>query len=420
MQITTQLKRFVKSNRLIRLKRGLFIFPETNIDELVLANFIYRSSYVSLETGLNYYGIIPDVAANVTSVSPVTTRTFRTVRGIFMYSKIIKNPYFGWQTIKDSKSDFSFLMAGAEKALLDYVYIRKIRDLTDQRIDLAAIDRKKLIKYGRIFPKWVMEAIDELFDEKEIRILLKGSSLSGLFWRRAGNGAVLTNDENMVFYFWKLLFLTISRNKMRFLDLRNQLRDFTVFGVGDIRKIQPDFDGRRLVEWQNKGYIKKIVRNYYVFGDLDLIEPALFVVANKIYAPSYISLEMALAHYHLIPESVYGITSATTKKTVDFSTPLGNFIYRSLKPEGFFGYAPIPYQKRNYLMAEPEKALLDYFYLNPSVTGDNDFSELRINREEFLRQLNQAKLEKYLQAFGSQTLTKRVLKFLTFIKHADF
>lgn len=206
---------------------------------------------------------------------------------------------------------------------------------------------------------------------------------------------------------------------MRFLDLKNQLRDFVVFGVGDVRKIQPDFDVRRLVEWQKKGYIKKIIKKFYVFGDQEITEPALFTIANAIYSPAYISFEMALSYYHLIPESVYGVTCATTKKTAEFRTQVGDFIYRSVKPEAFFGYSPIPYQKQHYLMAEPEKALLDYFYLNPDVAGEGDFEELRINREELPARVNRAKLEKYLAACGSRALTKRVLKFLEFIRHAE-
>lgn len=161
----SQLSRWVEKKKLIRLRRELFLFPEVKIDELVLANFIYRPSYISLESALNYYGIIPDVVQNVTSVSPVTTRTFRTGRGVFIYSKIVKNLYFGWQTVKDSSSEFWFSIAKAEKALLDYVYVRKIRDLTNQRIDFEAIDKRKLVKFGRTFPAWVMKAINEQYNK---------------------------------------------------------------------------------------------------------------------------------------------------------------------------------------------------------------------------------------------------------------
>ena len=223
----------------------------------------------------------------------------------------------------------------------------------------------------------------------------------------------------LVFYFLKLLFLTILRNKMQFLDLKSQFRDFAVLSVSDIRKAEPDFDVRRLVEWQKKGYVKKIIRNFYAFGDQEITEPALFAIANTIYSPSYISFEMALADYNLIPESVYGITCATTKKTAAFQTPLGDFIYRSLKPELFFGYTPILFQDQHYLMAEPEKALLDFFYLNPTLLNDDDFAGLRINRDELLAKINQEKLEKYLAVIDSRALKKRVSKFFKFIRHAD-
>lgn len=161
--INTQLSRWVEKKKLIRLRRGMFLFPGAKIDELVLANFIYRPSYVSLEFALNYYGIIPDVAPNVTSVSPITTKTVGTGRGVFIYSKIARDLYFGWQTVKDSGSEFLFSIAEPEKALLDYVYVRKIRDLTDQRVDLEVIDRKRITKYGRMFPAWVMRAINEQY-----------------------------------------------------------------------------------------------------------------------------------------------------------------------------------------------------------------------------------------------------------------
>lgn len=160
-QVTVQLARLTRAGMLVRLKRGLYVFSHAKIDEFILANSLYRPSYVSLESALNYYGVIPDVAQNVTSVSPITSKTVKTSRGEFLYSKIARDLYFGWQAVKDTKSELLYSIATTEKALLDYVYIRKIRDLTEQRVDLEVVDRKKLRDYGRMFPKWVMEVINE-------------------------------------------------------------------------------------------------------------------------------------------------------------------------------------------------------------------------------------------------------------------
>jgi predicted transcriptional regulator of viral defense system len=162
-QINVQLARLARAGTLIRLKRGLYALAHAQPDELVMANLIYRPSYVSLESALNYYGMIPDVAGNVTSVSPVTSKIVRTSRGVFIYSKIARDLYFGYKTVKDAGSEFSYALAEAEKAVLDYVYIRKLRHLTDQRLDLEPVNRTKLGKYGRVFPAWVTEAINEQY-----------------------------------------------------------------------------------------------------------------------------------------------------------------------------------------------------------------------------------------------------------------
>src|SRR3989338_3736025 len=147
---------------------------------------------------------------------------------------------------------------------------------------------------------------------------------------------------------------------MQFIELRQQLKDFMVFSLQDIRKIEANFDLRRLSEWQDKGYIKMIRQGYYIFFDLVINEQVMFLIANKIYAQSYISLESALSYYGLIPEGVYAITSIYTRKTEKFKTMIAEFFYRKLKPELFFGYKLINIAEQQYKIAEIEKTILDY------------------------------------------------------------
>ena len=112
-----------------------------------------------------------------------------------------------------------------------------------------------------------------------------------------------------------------------------------------------------------KNYIKKIRQGFYIFSDLEINEPTLFIIANHLYQPSYLSLEMALALYGLIPEAVYGVTSVTSLKTKSFKTAISNFIYQHIKPELLFGYELREYGGQNYQIAEIEKAVLDFFTL---------------------------------------------------------
>ncbi|MFH1771815.1 MAG: hypothetical protein ABH872_03270 [Candidatus Omnitrophota bacterium] len=199
---------------------------------------------------------------------------------------------------------------------------------------------------------------------------------------------------------------------MQYIRLKEYLKDFTVFSLGDIKKLDRDFHRRRLNEWQDKGYINKVVKGYYIFSDLELNENILFEIANRIYAPSYISFEMALSYYHLIPESVYHITSATSRRTYKFATKIGSFNYRTVNPKIFFGYDIISHGGKHFKIASIEKAVIDYFYLNPQIKEEKDFSSLRFGKKVFLKKANHKKLKAFLKRIGKKSLSERLASFL--------
>jgi len=202
---------------------------------------------------------------------------------------------------------------------------------------------------------------------------------------------------------------------MQYLELKEQLRDFLVFSLDDIKKTDPTFYRQRLNEWQDKGYIKKVIKEYYIFSDLEINESVLFIIANKIYDPSYVSLEMALSYHGLIPESVYEITSVSSRKTYAFNSQLAKFSYRQIKPELMFGYQLVTYQNHNFKMAEIEKVILDYFYINPKLKTEGEFAELRINGETFREKVDMVKFKKYLAQFQNKALEKRVNQFVKYL-----
>lgn len=202
---------------------------------------------------------------------------------------------------------------------------------------------------------------------------------------------------------------------MNFHRFKIKLSRFQVFSLDDIRAIDSSFDRRRLSEWQIKGYIKKIVKGFYFFADQSLDETKLFHIANRIYKPSYISLETALSRYHLIPESVYSVTSVSTRRTYKFDIPLSRFAYRTIHRRLYFGYRIDPGPVNIAFM---EKALLDHFYLHSSLRTEDDFISLRINREAFLDQLDGGRLRHYLDRFAKHALASRIGNFLEWIRNA--
>lgn len=205
---------------------------------------------------------------------------------------------------------------------------------------------------------------------------------------------------------------------MTFLEFRRGLKDFKIFSLSDIRGIDPGFYRTRLNEWQNKGYIRKVIRGYYIFTEQELDEFSLFTFANKIYNPSYISLESALSYYHLIPQSVYAVTSVTTLPTRVFKTSLANFKYHRIKTAMFFGYELMLPNNKHCKIACPEKALLDYFYINPDIKDCDDFAQLRVNTDEFMKQVNLEKLDVLVERIGQKALLRRINAFKEYMRNA--
>ena len=142
----------------------------------------------------------------------------------------------------------------------------------------------------------------------------------------------------------------------------------------------------------------KLRNNYYMLKDS---HPSLYLLANKIYQPSYVSLESALSYYRIIPEVVYTVTSVTTKATREFKTPKSVFSYQRIKKSVFTGYDPVSIEGHVILLAEPEKALADYLYFV-------DLKKLSLNDRLNLKTIQKGKFLKFIHAFKRKSLQKRV------------
>jgi len=195
---------------------------------------------------------------------------------------------------------------------------------------------------------------------------------------------------------------------MNYMEFRNQMMVFPSFSIREIEKHFPGFDSRRLVEWQQKGYIRKLRNGYYCFSDKQVSESFLYFTANELYSPSYVSLETALSEYGFIPEGVFQITSCSTRKTHYFETPVGGFTYRHIKPALFFGYTLVKWKEYHYAIAEPEKVLIDYLYLHPEVLDMKEFEALRWNSAAINEEISMEKLTNYEAYIGSAALSHRL------------
>ena len=204
---------------------------------------------------------------------------------------------------------------------------------------------------------------------------------------------------------------------MNKIDFQKRLISYGVFSLENIYKSFPDFSYKQISRWQKDGFLIKIKQGFYTFADQKIDDYFLFLIANKIYEPSYISLEKALKYYGLIPEEIFQITSVSTKKTNTFNNPVGSFSYRHIKESLFWGYHFISNSNQKVLIADAEKAILDYIYLHSELKTEDDFKELRINSNSFNENINLDKLNKYLSKFKNKKLNRRLEVFLKTIQN---
>lgn len=195
----------------------------------------------------------------------------------------------------------------------------------------------------------------------------------------------------------------------------SKIMGLPAFNLNDVRKVDPAFHRQQLNYWRDKGYIKALAGGYYALPERLISEPYLLMLANRLYAPSYISLESALAYHQVIPETVLGVTSVSSLKTNRFTSPWGVFSYRSLQPRLMFGYQVVEANDEiKFNMAVIEKAVLDYLYLNTHIHTTADFDGLRWNREQ-LQLMDSSRFSRYLGLFNKQALNDRVEKLMEYL-----
>lgn len=141
------LQRLEKNNILVRLNKGKYLVTGADVPEFSLANWLVQPSYISLESALAYYGILPQFTYSVTSVAVQRAQKIITQNREFIYAKI--SPRFFW----GYTNHYGSLIASAEKACLDYLYLAakglKNPDIGDW--DLSIIKKGRLKVYTAKF-----------------------------------------------------------------------------------------------------------------------------------------------------------------------------------------------------------------------------------------------------------------------------
>lgn len=208
---------------------------------------------------------------------------------------------------------------------------------------------------------------------------------------------------------------------MRYLEFKNAFREFPVISSSHISNVtrRPQILRNQLNRWQKKGLVIKLRKGLYVLNENDRkIHPSRIFLANAVYFPSYVSTEYALGYYDLIPERVEDVTSVTAKKTAQFSNHFGTFVFQHVKRDLFFGSAKVKDENGlPVLIAQPEKALLDFIYLNLSSLKGKGTDVFGLSyRLQNLDILKKRKLKEFAKKYENKWIDEVLKDLFAFMK----
>jgi predicted transcriptional regulator of viral defense system len=147
--VRKQLSRWTASGKLYQLRRGLYClappYQKAVPHPFLIANRLLGGSYVSLQSALSYYGMIPELVPTTTSVTTAHSIIYSTPYGQCDYRHIQVRWFHTYHLINLGNDQWAFI-ATPEKALLDLVYLQPGGDEEDylRSLRLQALDQLKL------------------------------------------------------------------------------------------------------------------------------------------------------------------------------------------------------------------------------------------------------------------------------------
>ncbi len=153
------IRRLLEANVLTKLERGKYLVNGAGVHEFAIANFLYQPSYVSFESALNYHGVLPQIAYEITSATTKKPVEKIVEDRCYRYNRIKKSLFWGYK-----KGD-GFLVANAEKALLDLTYLasKGYGRIHPDDLVMERVSRKRMREYAGAYPR--TEAFQKLLKE---------------------------------------------------------------------------------------------------------------------------------------------------------------------------------------------------------------------------------------------------------------
>jgi len=182
------------------------------------------------------------------------------------------------------------------------------------------------------------------------------------------------------------------------LNIFRKYNDIKIFHINHLKLITSLNDHAlrvSLSRLSKNNSFKRICRGFYA-NPFNM--PTLEEISSQIYQPSYISLESALSSYGILSQIPQVLTCITTQLPHTFKTSFGTIEYRQVKRACFWGFI----EKNTYLMAEKEKALVDYLYLSKNKDRKHKLSILNYD------EINLKKIKRYLRKMNMVNIASMI------------
>lgn len=173
--LKVQLADWKKKGLVTQPRKGLYVlgkeYRKIEPSLFYLANQMYIPSYISLESALGFYGLIPEFVAQTTSVTPRNTSEFQNEFGSFSYQHLKRECFSGFTALKD-ENGFSILIASPEKAIVDFLYFN-LSNLNSLEHDIFEesyrfqncnkLNKDKIKLFAKLFKSKKLSSICDLF-----------------------------------------------------------------------------------------------------------------------------------------------------------------------------------------------------------------------------------------------------------------
>lgn len=184
---------------------------------------------------------------------------------------------------------------------------------------------------------------------------------------------------------------------MKFTNILKKYEETPIFRISQLKSdwadmgLQPESLGVAISRALKEMRILQLKRGFYVtqeYINSHNTENYRLYLANLLQKGSYISLQTALEYYEISTEYKSTITSISPKGTFNYKNSIGEYRYKSIKRDKFFGFKLEQIGEYNILIAEKYKAILDYLYFNVSVNAFRNYpledllNEFRIDHED--------------------------------------